>query len=601
MTIELALKNPYKSISSLQKTSLPDFTVLTGLNGAGKTHLLEAIHTNHVVVRRDSTPMERLFLQPQRISPGVNLDFHIRNVVQSGHTLWNYFSQNTTKFGDKMSDKDKKNGNYQKLLVIGRFCGKDISELTEREIKAHNVAADIEMQRMSNDPHKRIFQVPFAQTVMAYLQRYRFYLENRIYQKFGSTYPVLSDEEFRAKYGPPPWVLANRLIEESGYKFNDIPLIHEQTEKDVNLRLIDKFGNELKINDLSGGEQTLMALAFSLYNSSAGVPFPELMMLDEAGANLHPSMMNQFLKTLHTVLVEEYGISVLLVTHSPTMVVLSPPGSIYKMSREEPRITSTTADEAIGLLTTGLPTLRVSLDNCRQVFVEADVDAFVFSNVYEVLRDDLSPLIGTAFIPSGTKKEGGCTRVKEMVKNLRSNGVNTVFGLIDRDVGRDSTGSVFILGEGERYAVENFLLDPLLLCCAVARVSASLSKEIIGAPSYRSIGDLTEEELQQIVRLISEKVGLWDDDALVESRYLNGTTLKIPSSFCSMKGHDLMELVFHEIPQLNQLGSGYAGNQQDKVLKAMSREVLADYGSFLPAALKTTFSRFAASSPGATG
>ena len=33
----------YKSINSLPGINLPDFTILTGVNGAGKTHLLEGI------------------------------------------------------------------------------------------------------------------------------------------------------------------------------------------------------------------------------------------------------------------------------------------------------------------------------------------------------------------------------------------------------------------------------------------------------------------------------------------------------------------------------------------------------------------------------
>ena len=48
--MKLALKSEYKSIKSLDSGDLPDFTVLTGLNGSGKSHLLEAISNGHITI-----------------------------------------------------------------------------------------------------------------------------------------------------------------------------------------------------------------------------------------------------------------------------------------------------------------------------------------------------------------------------------------------------------------------------------------------------------------------------------------------------------------------------------------------------------------------
>ena len=41
--MRIALKRPYKSIAALETEELPDFAVLVGRNGAGKTQLLEAL------------------------------------------------------------------------------------------------------------------------------------------------------------------------------------------------------------------------------------------------------------------------------------------------------------------------------------------------------------------------------------------------------------------------------------------------------------------------------------------------------------------------------------------------------------------------------
>ena len=50
MPIEITLKRPYLSIGSLSCPQLPDFTVLTGRNGAGKTQLLQAINSGKATV-----------------------------------------------------------------------------------------------------------------------------------------------------------------------------------------------------------------------------------------------------------------------------------------------------------------------------------------------------------------------------------------------------------------------------------------------------------------------------------------------------------------------------------------------------------------------
>jgi ABC-type cobalamin/Fe3+-siderophores transport system ATPase subunit len=48
--MRLTLHQVYKSIKTLPAIELPDFVVLTGVNGAGKTHLLEAIANGSIQI-----------------------------------------------------------------------------------------------------------------------------------------------------------------------------------------------------------------------------------------------------------------------------------------------------------------------------------------------------------------------------------------------------------------------------------------------------------------------------------------------------------------------------------------------------------------------
>ena len=48
--MKLELRRPYLSIEQLNEFKLPDFAVLIGLNGVGKTQLLDAIKNNKITV-----------------------------------------------------------------------------------------------------------------------------------------------------------------------------------------------------------------------------------------------------------------------------------------------------------------------------------------------------------------------------------------------------------------------------------------------------------------------------------------------------------------------------------------------------------------------
>lgn len=48
--MKLTFVKPYKSIISFPEIELEDFVILTGVNGAGKTHLVEAIENGSVQI-----------------------------------------------------------------------------------------------------------------------------------------------------------------------------------------------------------------------------------------------------------------------------------------------------------------------------------------------------------------------------------------------------------------------------------------------------------------------------------------------------------------------------------------------------------------------
>lgn len=61
MNYTINLNTPYKSISTLTAENLPDFAVIIGRNGAGKTHLLEALDQGAAKIRDVGTSEIRLY------------------------------------------------------------------------------------------------------------------------------------------------------------------------------------------------------------------------------------------------------------------------------------------------------------------------------------------------------------------------------------------------------------------------------------------------------------------------------------------------------------------------------------------------------------
>ena len=196
--------------------------------------------------------------------------------------------------------------------------------------------------------------------------------------------------DFKTKYGENPITVFNDVLREyscNGYLFNTSDfdsLSYEGISKQdfkLNLRL---YSGEIKINfsSLSSGEKILLALA-SLMNRYNRIKYnsPGVLLLDEIDASLHSSMINNLLNVLKNVFIKKYGLKIILVTHSPTMIALAPEDSIFVMRRSEDegdRISKESKANALKTLTEGFLTFGEGIDILRSkkplVYVEGKTD-----------------------------------------------------------------------------------------------------------------------------------------------------------------------------------------------------------------------------------
>ena len=167
-----------------------------------------------------------------------------------------------------------------------------------------------------------------------------------------------------------PWDLINQILEEFDtlqYKISSPEGSDYFGSFQLKLKHTEKPDLEIDFSSLSSGEKILMALVASIYKSSSDGHFPDILLLDEVDASLHPSMMKNMLSVIEKIFLAQ-GVKVILVTHSPTTIALAPENSIFVMNRSGiSRIEKRSKQDALAILTQGYATIEQGLKLFDQV------------------------------------------------------------------------------------------------------------------------------------------------------------------------------------------------------------------------------------------
>ncbi|NVK75455.1 MAG: ATP-binding protein [Oceanospirillaceae bacterium] len=559
MPITLNFQSGYKSIVALDDIILPDFTVITGLNGSGKSQLLEAILKNDAGVRalHENTELtNRKHVTHANLAPnnsGATDPNQLRESVQNILNEFNEYRRRKLQNGNTQLQRILKNEKQLQLVNrIAEEANKTIDDLSDEDFYKHYPIDD---GLTVND----VFQQNFAVLFKRYHTKFEDNLVSEYrFQKYNEG-SYLKRDDFIHKYGPPPWELVNRVLEEAkvNYRINDPVGTHRDAP--FVLKLINQNSDaEINFSDLSSGEKVLVSLALSLYNLNVQVDFPEVLLMDEPDAPLHPSMTKHFIEVLTKVFVQEKGVKVILTTHSPSTIALSPEESIYVMGLENPRLTKTSRDQALSILTSGVPALSVNYENRRQVFVESKYD----QEFYELINRKLSSIhpseISIDFLCAKKDGSSGCEEVKEIVGKLSEYGNSQIFGIIDWDGNNVATDRIKVLGMGNRYSIENYLLDPLVFPVYLIR-EKYVNKESFGllaAENYYDIKMFTEERLSKIVDTYIKSIpDAKPDNASEETRVCtleNGLQVPMPVWYLMLQGHELEGFLKNKYRQLRK-------------------------------------------------
>ncbi len=653
MRNQLTFSTVYKSITNLALVDLPNFVVLTGRNGSGKTHLLEALKNGHVksslagsynaevvlydwnsIIPRDTG----VFHTHQYLTQQANWFTQIRShqdqafpaiqqqAISLGippehcSTLYKIKNLSRRQIGEFIASEAAAENAYNQIKQTLRANAQSISNNTLRHIgdeSLKKLAPEVAKERPElflETSESKFFSDkrfiwgevdPFQQAFGRLFSTYRdiIHQNDRL-----AKYPppdedgrkFLDDAQFVAEHGIPPWNFVNKILETCNLDFRvNTPPLHEISSFEPKLRKLSS-DVEMRFNDLSSGEKVLMSFALCLYNASdkrQKAKFPKLLLLDEVDSPLHPSMVVSLLNTIQTVLVEGEGISVILTTHSPSTVALAPEESLYKMNPTGPVIEKCSKGEALSILTTGVPTLSVSFDGRRQIFVESRTDANLYDLLYQRYKGQLASERSLVFVEvgntdrSGGEKNAGSAQVTRLVDSLATGGNQSVLGLVDWDGEREPKDRIHVLSPGVRDGLESLLFDPVLMVVTTAGVNANFAKDsgiLDPVDSYTSISNWDVSRWQRAVDAI-QNIILGNPQSPRETisvEYLSGMALKVTKDYLHLDDHALEEAIIQSFGFLKPKNSRVGG-----LMRHVVDTVLADYPLLLPKDLLHTLNK----------
>lgn len=401
--MRLAFKTPHLSIEQFNPVEIPNFVVLTGVNGSGKSHLVQAIENRSVVIEGLTNPHvvhfnyetfklenESAFTAHQLSAERENAWAFYQRQVKPQATMW----------------RDSVGGEYQALKEECVSENKPFWSATKEKVQQYKsqVSAFLTRNNLRGNAQAQgiyslVKKIPYGideidhETFVSLYKPYQFtndflphqlgkifwdyyakYRHNQVNafenEKNNKGYPALTEAEFIAAHGRKPWELVNEILatfDSLKYRVNSPEGADMFSSFQLKLQHIEKPGLEVDFGHLSSGERVLMALVASVYKSSADRLFPDVLLLDEVDASLHPSMIQNMLNVIENIFLE-HGVKVILVSHSPTTIALAPDESIFVMQRSGvSRIEKRSKEEALSILTEGFATIEQGLRLFDQV------------------------------------------------------------------------------------------------------------------------------------------------------------------------------------------------------------------------------------------
>lgn len=401
--MRLVFRKAHLSIEQFSPVEIPNFVVLTGVNGAGKSHLIEAIEQGHVATEGLDNPNivhfnytnfrlsnESAFngqqLASEREQAWQFYQTHIQPKAQSWRSKLGpeyvdvrseCVSENKPFWSTARNKLNEYKDHFRRFMAGSNMRGNHQAQGIYSLAKSIPYSID----EIEHDDFIELYK-PYQFTngllpnqlgkiFWDYYVKYRHNQLNAFEnEKNGKNYRALSEQDFITAHGHKPWEVVNEILatfDTLKYRVNSPEGSDIFSSFQLKLQHIEKPDLEIDFSNLSSGERILMALVASVYKSSSDRLFPDLLLLDEVDASLHPSMMRNMLDVIEKIFLKQ-GVRVILVSHSPTTIALAPEEAIFVMNRNGPdRIQKKSKEDALSVLTEGFATIEQGLRIFDQV------------------------------------------------------------------------------------------------------------------------------------------------------------------------------------------------------------------------------------------
>jgi len=448
--MKLIFKQQHISITEFKPVNINNFSIITGKNGSGKTHLLNAIKEGYVEIENidkaeivyynynDFTVFSGNLLQNHHFQQRLNnwnkerqeylnkIQSYRTKAIQAGtkgrtpveQIIFNFAQQpnfdfdhyfgNKKDFDMLLEIKDEHNIAFKVkqnqqffsphffqfiYQYLNNAKGK-IDDLTYEKLKPKFIeykdSIDTYLSEENQDLYnflkesvqeKSIFNLSendfespnfFIEDIANEEKEYQLKKTlnslNKIEAKeYNKQISYLSAEEFIEQNGLSPIEQINSVLSEydcNGYFLYTNPnqqfLGIDKKNIKIQISLIHKEkGYNTQFEQLSSGEKTLIALSLFIHKTRKKRIIPRVLLLDEVDSSLHPSMINRLLSVLENLFIKKHGLKVILATHSPTTVALSPEDSIFVIDKNgDQKIRKEIKSSAINILTEGIATFN---------------------------------------------------------------------------------------------------------------------------------------------------------------------------------------------------------------------------------------------------
>jgi predicted ATPase len=540
----------YKSIEDLVWDNVPPFAILTGVNGSGKTHLLELLaykitgttHPQNVDLNKIDVSVT-----PESFGPESVLYLPSAWDMQSAPALGvAQLTQIKEHLYQQLQPQQVQNqlGGRARRARLSQILGKDLSQFT-REAFIKALPNDYVFMLEDEDIVGGLAHVLMAHKVRMADEALR-----------GTKL-----EDLEAKLGRAPWDLVNEALSAAEFAYRVVSPVETNLDDTYQFKLRDPIRRlDIVPAELSSGEKAILRTLLWLFRARHRGQFAKLYLLDEPDAHLHPSMTQQFLNVLKDVLVDRHNIRIIMATHSPSTVAMAPEGSVFEMYKTQPRIQPSPSNaHSVGLLTAGLV---VVARGTRFVFVEDQDDVEFYKVVWDAVTytagdttvgllnrtPSLVFLAASVGKRSNRNTSGGSSVVRQWIAKFDQPPLEEIFrGVIDLDNGNTASPRVAVLS---RYSFENYLVDPVLiygLLLEAGRAPAIQAVKIEKGDEHL-IRELGQAQLQSVVDIVCAQIApslpnhLAQKQALKSVEFTNGTTVKYPTWTLEAKGHELLPL-----------------------------------------------------------